>query len=104
MQAHVIGERRREPRRVPDHRSPGAGVQVPGVRVLEVLDVSAHGLRCRLAQPVRPGRPSMLRVTTSGGPAPCVAFVVRCEVVRLSRHAIQYEAGWMFERGWPEEY
>lgn len=96
----VIGERRREPRRSPSAHEAAIEPQVPGARVLEVLDVSRHGLRCRLAHPVRPGRTMGLRVQRGGTRPPLQAAVVRCTVVRVSRHGLQYEAAWSFDRAW----
>ncbi len=97
----VINERRREPRLAPSSIRANRDPQVPGARVLEVLDSSAHGLRCRLAQPVRPGRSMPLRLP--GIPAVVTAFVVRCEVCRLTRQGVQYEAAWALDREWRHE-
>lgn len=104
MADFVINDRRREPRvAAPDHLQ-GQPPQVPGARVLEVLDLSAHGLRCRLAGPVRPGRPMTLRLPAMSGTAVITALVVRCEVCRLTRQGPQYDAAWSVERPWAREY
>ncbi len=99
----VINERRREPRALPGAVEPPRGPQVPGARVLEVVDVSAHGLRCRLGHPVRPGRSMPLRLPEGGGMVVVAAWVVRCSVCRVSRHGVQYEAAWSLEREWRRE-
>jgi hypothetical protein len=99
----VINERRREPRRVPSGLDTGRDPTVPGARVLEVLDASAHGQRCRLAAPVRPGRTMPLRLPGAPGATVVTALVVRCEVCRLSRQGVQYEAAWALERPWRHE-
>lgn len=96
----VINERRREPRLAPTAYEGGAEPHVPGARILEVVDTSARGLRCRLAHPVRPGRTMPLRLPTPHGLIICPAFVVRCEVSRLTRHGVQYEAAWSLETPW----
>ena len=99
----VINERRRDPRRGAGIHAVATPPQVPGARVLEVIDASAHGLRCRLAQPVRPGRSMPLRLPTAAGFVVVPAFVVRCEVCRLTRHGLQYEAAWAIEGLWRHE-
>lgn len=97
MTDFVINERRRESR----VQAPADSlVQVPGARVLEIVDRSAHGLRCRLSSPVRPGRTMSLRMQGAGGTA-VTALVVRCEVCRLSRSGVQYEAAWAVQAPWP---
>lgn len=102
MTALVINERRMEAR-LP-HGGSAPQPQVPGSRVLEVLDRSAHGLRCRLAQPVRPGRTMAIRLP---GPGTSLVLaqgaVVRCEVCRLTRHGAQFEAAWRFDTPWRHE-
>ena len=100
----VINERRREERRTAPAQNRGPEPQVPGVRVLEILDTSAHGLRCRLGQAVRPGRPMPLRLPSSNGLVVQSAMVVRCAVCRLNRHGVQYEAAWAIEGRWSHEY
>lgn len=100
----VINERRREERRPMPARSQGPEPQVPGARVLEVIDTSPHGLRCRLSQAVRPGRVMPLRLPSSAGPVVQSAFVVRCVVCRLSRQGVQYEAAWAIDGRWSHEY
>jgi hypothetical protein len=100
MAEHVIGERRREPRRPGAAHAAATEPQVPGARVIDVLDVSAHGLRCRLAHPVRPGRTMPLRLPGAGV---VQAQVVRCEVSRLSRSGVQYDAAWTLDRPWAPE-
>ena len=95
----IIGERRREARHpVSDvgHAIP----QVPGARVLELLDTSAYGLRCRLAQPVRPGRTMPLRLPSGRAMTLMSATVIRCEVCRITRHGVQYDTAWRLERPW----
>ena len=74
--------------------------QVPGARILEVVDTSRHGLRCRILQPVRPGRTMSLRLPLRGVVRVVVARVLRCEVCRLSRHGVQYEAAWAVDEPW----
>ncbi len=101
MSTLVINERRREPR-VAD-AGPGEAPQVPGARVLEVVDRSRHGLRCRLSQPVRPGRTMGLRLPGGAGLVLAQAWVVRCEVCRITRHGVQYEAAWRFDSPWQHE-
>lgn len=96
----VINERRREPRLAPTSLRTDREPQVPGARVLEVLDSSPHGLRCRLGQPVRPGRTMPLRLPGAPGSGVVTARVVRCEVCRLTRQGVQYEAAWALEREW----
>lgn len=100
----VINERRRETRVAATALSGEDMVpQVPGARVLEVLDRSAHGLRCRLGSPVRPGRPMALRITRRGSSDVFTVLVLRCEVSRLTRQGVQYEAAWLSERSWRDE-
>ncbi|BCS33311.1 hypothetical protein TBR22_A25380 [Luteitalea sp. TBR-22] len=102
MSTLVINERRREPRTAPGEA--GESPQVPGARVLEVLDRSAHGLRCRLAQPVRPGRTMAIRVPAGqSGFVLRQGWVARCEVCRITRHGVQYEAAWRFDTPWRDE-
>lgn len=103
MADFVLNDRRREVR-VPAG-TPGQDVtpQVPGARVLDVLDQSAHGLRCRLGGPVRPGRSMALRITRHGRASAFVVLVVRCEVSRVTRQGVQYEAAWLSERAWGDE-
>ena len=96
----VINERRREPRSAPGAHDGTSDPQVPGARLLEVVDTSARGLRCRLAHPVRPGRTMPLRLPSPGGLMVRPAFVVRCEVSRLTKHGVQYEAAWSLETPW----
>jgi hypothetical protein len=100
----VINERRREGRRAATAESHGVEPQVPGVRVLEVIDTSPHGLRCRLSHAVRPGRIMPLRLPSGGGLVVKSALVVRCVVCRLSRQGVQYEAAWAIEARWSHEY
>ena len=101
MATHIIGERRREPRTSAADTSVLGRPHVPGVRVLEVIDASRHGLRCRLARPVRPGRAMPLKLAGPNDRDTQQAWVVRCEVCRLSRHGVQYEAAWALEQPWP---
>ena len=100
----VINERRREPRSAMPSQGRERDPQVPGARVLEVIDTSPHGLRCRLSHPVRPGRVMPLRLPSSSGPVVQPAFVVRCVVCRLSRHGVQFEAAWTIDGRWSHEY
>ena len=100
----VINERRREERRTLPATGQGPEPQVPGIRVLEVVDSSAHGLRCRLPQAVRPGRIMRLRLPSRGGPVLQSAFVVRCVVCRLTKQGVQYEAAWSIDGRWNHEY
>ncbi len=101
MADFILNERRREARVPGSHLVAAEPPQVPGARVLEVIDVSAHGLRCRLTAPVRPGRPMTLRLATEHhGSATSTAHVVRCVVCRLTRQGPQYEAAWSLERVW----
>ena len=100
----VINERRREDRRFTPAGSQGPEPQIPGARVLEVIDTSPHGLRCRLSQPVRPGRPMPLRLPSPSGLVVQTALVVRCAVCRLSKQGVQYEAAWAIEGRWSHEY
>ena len=98
MSDFVINERRRDN----THIAPaGPAVQVPGARVLEIVDRSDHGLRCRLANPVRPGRTMTLRMPVGAGTTVVTALVVRCEVCRLTRVSVQYEAAWAAQGPWP---
>jgi hypothetical protein len=101
MATHIIGERRREPRTTAAESPRFGQPHVPGVRVLEVIDVSRHGLRCRIARPVRPGRAMPLKLAGQGDRDTQQAWVVRCEVCRLSRLGVQYEAAWSLEQPWP---
>ena len=100
----VINERRREARRPVLAQSDGPEPQVPGARVVEIIDTSPHGLRCRLSQAVRPGRLMPLRLPSSGTLVVSSGFVVRCEVCRLGRHSVQYEAAWVIDGRWNHEY
>jgi hypothetical protein len=100
----VINERRREDRRFAPAGRQGQEPQIPGARVLEVIDTSPHGLRCRLSHPVRPGRSMPLRLPSPGGLIVQSAFVVRCGVCRLSKQGLQYEAAWAIEGRWSHEY
>ncbi len=97
MRAHVIGERRAEERSVAASTPGLQEPQVPGARVIDLLDTSPHGLSCRLAHPVRPGRTMKLRLPGAGV---VQALVVRCEVARLTRSGVQYDAAWRTERTW----
>ena len=100
MATHIIGERRREVR-LAATAAVGARVpHIPGVRVLEVLDASPHGLRCRIAHAVRPGRAMPVKLAGQADRNVQQAFVVRCEVCRVTRLGLQYEAAWMLERPW----
>ena len=99
----VINERRKETRRTPSAHHAAAVPQVLGARVIEVVDTSAHGLRCRLARPVRPGRPMPLRLAVGSETLVFAAFVVRCHVYRLTRHGVQYEAAWSIDGHWRHE-
>lgn len=101
MATHIIGERRREPRTGGAETSAPRLPHVPGVRVLEVIDASRHGLRCRIARPVRPGRAMPLKLAGQDARDTQQAWVVRCEVCRVSRHGVQYEAAWALELPWP---
>jgi hypothetical protein len=100
----VINDRRRESRRAATAQHRGPEPQVPGARVLEVIDTSPHGLRCRLSQAVRPGRSMPLRLPSSGALVVQSAFVVRCVVCRLNKHGPQYEAAWAIDVRWSYEY
>jgi hypothetical protein len=100
----VINERRREGRRPVPAGSHAPEPQVPGARVLEILDTSPHGLRCRLSHAVRPGRSMPLRLPSSSGQVVQSALVVRCVVCRVSRHGVQYEAAWAIDGRWSHEY
>ena len=105
MVALVINERRREGRRFAPAGRQGQEPQIPGgARVLEVIDTSPHGLRCRLSQSVRPGRSMPLRLPSPSGPIVQPALVVRCAVCRLSKQGVQYEAAWAIDGRWSHEY
>lgn len=93
-----VVERRAEPRRRPDVRAPT--IDVPGAVMLEVVDVSEHGLCCRLATPVAPGRSGTVRVTGPHGAARLAAQVVRCEVAALTSGRVEYHAAWRLAPGW----
>ena len=99
----VINERRREGRRPAPAQGQVPEPQVPGARVLEVIDTSPHGLRCRHSHAVRPGRFMPLRLPSSSGLVVQSAFVVRCVVCRLSRHGVQFEAAWTIDGRWRHE-
>ena len=81
----MINERRREPRLAQATLRSGQPPQVPGARVIEVLDSSPRGLRCRLANPVRPGRAMSLRVADAGGAFALVTATV-CALRGLPPH------------------
>lgn len=91
-------ERRAEIRRRPDVAAPA--IDVPGALVLEVVDISEHGLCCRLATPVAPGRTGTVRVSGTRGAARLVAHVVRCEVAALTAERVEYHAAWRLAPGW----
>lgn len=93
-------ERRCEARRRPGPRREWE-VEVPGALVLEVIDVSDHGLCCRIGTPVAPGRAGPLRVTQAAGPTRLTAHVVRCEVTRLTPDGVEFQVAWRLEHGWP---
>lgn len=99
MSHAVAPDRRSEPRRQPDHGRE-ATVDVPGSVVLAVVDVSEHGLACRLATPVPPGRTGTVRVSGAAGPSRLVAQVVRCEVAHLTADRVEYHAAWRLASGW----
>jgi hypothetical protein len=103
MADFVINDRRREARVAAPAHWQAHPPQLPGARVLEVLDLSPHGLRCRLAGPVRPGRPMSLRLPGTTSTPVITAVVVRCEVWRLTRQGVQYDAAWAVERPWRHE-
>jgi hypothetical protein len=93
-----LTERRAESRRRPDVAAPT--IDVPGAVVLEVLDVSEHGLCCRLGAPVAPGRTGAVRVSGTRGAVRHVAQVVRCEVASLTAQRVEYRAAWRLASGW----
>jgi len=92
-------ERRAEGRRVPGAMETPR-LEVPGVVVLQVVDVSDHGLCCRVATPLAPGRAGTVRVGSARAAVRRSAQVVRCEVCRLSADSVEYYAAWRLERGW----
>ena len=92
-------DRRSETRRRPAEGGTPA-IDVPGTIVLEVVDVSEHGLCCRLSTPVAPGRSGAVRVTRPHGAARLVAQVVRCEVAALTAERVEYTAAWRLASGW----
>lgn len=99
MTASGASDQRAEPRRRPE-AGHGTAVDVPGAVVLEVVDVSEHGLCCRLLGPVAPGRTGTVRVTGTRGASRLVAQVVRCEVAHLTADRVEYHAAWHLTSGW----
>lgn len=93
-------DRRREPRTT-TRTDVSKAIDVPGVTVLAVVDVSDHGLCCRLRQPVRPGRPATLRVGAGHAATRIPVVVVRCSVATVTSDQVEYVAAWRCEAGWP---
>lgn len=100
MTRATLLERRHEPRRAPEPAR-GWSVDMPGGQVYEVVDQSPHGLCCRVSTPVAPGRPSTLRLTRASTTTRVPAYVVRCEVSRVTADRIEYRVAWRLEQGWP---
>lgn len=67
----------------------------------EVVDVSPHGLSCRVDTPLAPGRIVMLRVSRAEETTRVAAHVVRCEVSRVTAEGLEYRVAWRFDAGWP---
>jgi hypothetical protein len=44
-----------------------------------------------------------LRLPGGAGLVLAQAWVVRCEVCRITRHGVQYEAAWRFDSPWQHE-
>lgn len=95
MSAYVLGERREEARTPADALPAGFVLVVPGVPGLEIVDASRRGVGVRSRSMLRPGRSVALRHRpgAQGHERACRATVVRCEVFRLNRTGIVYEAG-----------
>lgn len=94
MADFVIGERRHEPRADGDGVPRGYSIAAPGLRVVDVVDVSASGVRLRTASILRPGRSLTIRRRCDAHreDEARVAMVVRCSVFRLGRSGVTFEA------------
>lgn len=94
MADFVIGERRHEPRADGEAVPRGYSIAAPGLRVVDVVDVSASGVRLRTASILRPGRCLTVRQRSDAQRAEQfrVATVVRCSVHRLGRSGVTFEA------------
>ena len=94
MADFVIGERRREPRTDGEAVPHGYSIAAPGLRVTDVIDVSASGVRLRTTTALRPGRSMAVRHRTDAHRAEQsrVAMVLRCSVHRLGRAGVTFEA------------
>jgi hypothetical protein len=90
---YVLGERRGEPRTNGADLPTGYALSAPGLRGIEIVDVSPSGVRVRSTTPLRPGRTLTLRHQSVGRPERQVtATVLRCSVFRLGRASVTYEA------------
>ena len=94
MADFVIGERRHEPRADGDAVPRGYSIAAPGLRVVDVVDVSRSGVRLRTASILRPGRSLTVRqrIDTHRAEQSRVAMVLRCTVHRLGRSGVTFEA------------
>ncbi len=106
MADFVIGERRHEPRAEGDAIPRGYSIAAPGLRVIDIVDVSSSGVRLRTASALRPGRSMTVRQRCDAQRAdhPRAAMVLRCSVHRLGRSGVTFEAAlrlWPGEQGHP---
>lgn len=94
MEVFVLGERRHEPRAGADAVPTGFSIAAPGLRVVDIVDVSASGVRLRTASALRPGRSITVRHRASAlrTEQARVAHVLRCWVYRLGRSGVTFEA------------
>ena len=94
MADFVIGERRHEPRAEGEAVPRGYSIVAPGLRVIDVVDVSASGVRLRTASALRPGRSMTVRERSDAQRTeqPRSALVLRCSVHRLGRSGVTFEA------------
>ena len=99
MSDFILGERRHVARWPAGEIPEGLNVSVPGVRAVEIIDASPGGVCIRGPAALRPGRTLVVRYRdrVGGAERPRQAFVVRCWVHRISRHAVIYESGLMWE-------
>lgn len=94
MENVAVDDRRGEPRSGGETLPAAFLVSAPGLRVLDVVDASASGIRLRTMVPLRPGRTIALkrRQDEHGPEQSFVAIVLRCWVQSLARSGVIFEA------------
>ncbi len=94
MDDFVLGERRQEPRTSGHALPPTFLIVAPGLRVTDIVDASASGVRLRTSVPLRPGRTLVLRRREDAQrpEQALVGLILRCWVQRLGRAGVTFEA------------